>query len=170
MSVSTDKYVNNRAELLANLFLTRRRGVRVLSLADTQDSGLDLLVRLPASLPEEDAEQFEPSFGVQIKGTNESLEDEALATKYANEQWRRRDPKPLFLAPVLILLFSMEGDHGFYSWLMQPKVGKEGPILARVSPLQMKKLTKKAVENLFDEVEEWFVAMTEMLLDHAVTK
>lgn len=168
MSSSVDQYVGQRAELLANLVLTRRKDVEVLTLADAKDAGFDILVRLMKPVVHE---QFIPYFGVEILGTSTSLPDEPEATKYANQRWKHRRARGFGLFPVVLFLFSVEGDQGYYSWVMKPGVTGEGsPALGRVSPLRMAVLNKESLDNLLDDVVDWFEAMAEILVKHLPKK
>jgi hypothetical protein len=164
-TAATVDYVAQRAELLAQLVLTRRRSVRVLSFKEPADIGLEFIVQLPPLLKGGKTSQPQSCFGVQVEGTSEPLEDERRATAYAKQQWKHLSLKGFFLAPIAFLLFSMEGDRGYFSWLMEPQVkpGRD-PSLTRVTSPDMTKITKMSIDIVFDEVERWFEAMAEILL------
>ena len=162
MSTSVNQYVAQRAELLAHLVLTRRKDIQLIALGERQDIGIDLLAQV--SKPVMNGQVF-PSFGVEVMGTSQPLEDEISATRYANQWWKHRQTKGLLLFPIVLLLFSMENDLGYSGWLMEPHVSEEsGPSLTRVSPLCMTKLNKKRVDELVQRVEKWFEATAEILI------
>jgi hypothetical protein len=134
MATSVSQYVTQRAELLANLALTRRKDVQLVSFADREAAGIDLLARIEE--PVLNGQVF-PSFGVKILGTSEPLEDEQSANRYLNRHGKHRPRRGFLLCPLVVLLFSMEGDVGYFSWLMEPQVSKDAvPRLSLVSPLR----------------------------------
>ncbi len=162
MTRSIETYIANRAELLANLVLTRRKDVSVLKFSVTDDAGLDLVARVPVRVHDE---EIHASFGVVVMGTNEPLPNEHIATKHANARSKHGPSKGFFLFPIVLFLFSMEEDQGYYSWLIQPHVTRdEGPTLIRISPLDMTKMSKKSVDHMIDQVRLWFEAMGEIVL------
>jgi hypothetical protein len=167
MSDSVAEYVEKRAELLAHLVLTRRKDVRVFKFQESEDAGLDLVARLLT--PVGDGEIY-PTFGIQVMGTDEPLANERVATKYAMNRWRHRASKGNFLFPIVVLLFSMEGDQGYFSWVMQPDVTNEAsPTLTRVS-LDMTRITKASIDEMVEDVVHWFQATAELLLKHVQAK
>jgi hypothetical protein len=163
MTTSVNRYVTERAELLARLVLTRRKDLRVVTFDDRADLGIDMLARMLKPVAGMD---IYPHFGVEIMGTSEPLGDEQAATRYANRNWKHR-PKGFLLFPIIVFLFTVEGDIGYYSWLMEPHVSEEkGPGLARLSPLHMAKIGKRSVDEIVSRVEAWFEAMGAVLITH----
>ncbi len=107
-------------------------------------------------------------FGVDVKGTAKALDDEAAATRFAHASWKHRPTSGLFLFPIAVLLFSMEGDLGYYGWLLEPSVPNEhSPRLDRVATLTMHKIAKRSVDDIVQQVVAWFDAMGELLSDQA---
>ncbi len=161
MSTATADYVAQRAKLLAELVLTRRKGVRLLSFTEAADTGHGLIAQL--SVPDLGHDrQIQPYLNVQVQGTDEPLEGEHTATACGKRHWK---PLSLFMAPAVFLLFSMEGDQGYFSWMLEPQVDpKRGPTLTWVEAPEMTKITKKAIDEMFDRVDEWFEAMSKILL------
>jgi hypothetical protein len=160
-TATTEDYVAKRAELLATLVLTRQKDVHLARFQAPQETGMDLLVQLP-SLKGGD-KGYQPYIGVEVMGTDDSLETEDEATVYAN---RHREDRPagFCLSPIVLLLFSMDGDKGYFSWLMEPKVTKEGPTLTRASSLNMTKITKISIDVIFRESADWYKATVPLLL------
>jgi hypothetical protein len=153
-------YTAKRAELLAALVLTRREGARVVAFKDPQEDGF--LVQLPR--PDEGAKKnqhLQPYFSVHVGGTNDRLDDERRAAAHVRGLWKGLSEEGFgfFLAPVVFLLFSMEGDQGYFTWVLEPRVDREkGPSLTRVESPEMTRITKRSIEEVFDRVEEWFKA------------
>src|SRR4051812_10407681 len=104
MPTTTEAFINKRATMLANVFLTRKTTIQVNRL----DVGhVQLLV---TDLPDE--AKSVRSFGVILWGTGKKLANEEDATKYANSHWRggtdaAHDELPRFFMPILILVFSV---------------------------------------------------------------
>jgi hypothetical protein len=168
MNESVTDYVGQRAKLLASLVLTRRKDIRLITLDAPQDSGIDLLAQMTTPVMNG---QVLPSFGIEVKGTGEPLIDEHSATKFANHSRKHWPFQGLFFLPIVVFLFSMEEDQGYFSWLMQPHVSKEdGPTLFRVASLEMKKITKKSVDSMIHQVEQWSEAMGEVSMKFAPAK
>jgi hypothetical protein len=162
MTTSVDKYVGERAELLAKLVLTRDKNLEAVPLSERADFGLDMIVRIHPPIAHGDVL---PHFGVNILGTSIHLNDEDMATKVANLQWQDRPGKSVYLFPTIVMLFSVDGDSGYYSWLLEPHVGKDRmPTLTKVSPLGMTKISKKTVDDIVEEVKDWFKAMIAMFI------
>ena len=162
MSTVTVDYVAKRAELLAQLVLTRRKGVQLLSFTVGSHMGIDLIAQLPPLRPSNHDKPIQPYLCVQVRGTSEPLEDEQTATAYAKRYWESEQPSGMFLSPVVSFLFSVDGDKGYFSWAMEPRVdGEEGPSLSRVEVPEMTKITRKSIDAILDEVEKWFDAMSD---------
>jgi hypothetical protein len=158
-----EDYVAKRAELLANLVLTRQKGVVVFRFQDPEDAGMHLLATLPSIGGVDTGLPVLPRIGVEVLGTEESLKTEADATAYVRKD--RRDRQGFFLGPIVLLLFSMEGDAGYFGWIMEPRVSKsEGPTLTRVVAPAMTKITKTSTEVIFRESETWYAATVQLLL------
>lgn len=170
MSTTAEDYVAKRAELLAKLVLTRREGVEVVRSEDPDDSGLHLVAFLP-SISDQSKLPFLPCVGVEVMGTDEPLESEDTATAYVREHWEDRERKGFSFRPVVLLLFSMEGDKGYFGWLMEPRVGaSEGPTLTRVFSPAMTKITKPSTESIFRASEAWSEAMVKLVVRDAKSK
>jgi hypothetical protein len=162
-TAATDDYVAKRAKLLATLVLTRQKDVRPVEFHAESDIGVDLIVALPSFGEGKSGEPIRSALGVEIMGTDDPLETEVEATAYAN---RHREDRPagFFLGPIVLFLFSMDGDKGYFSWIMEPKIAKEGPTLTRAALFDMTKITKTSTEVIFRESAAWFEAMYQTLL------
>src|SRR5262249_53225214 len=105
MPATTEAFINNRATMIANVFLTRKTTI----VDNRHEVGhVELLVTdLPAEA------KSVRSFGVILWGTGKKLANEEEATKYANSHWRggtdaAHDDLPRFFMPILVLVFSVE--------------------------------------------------------------
>ena len=131
------------------------------------DQPVDVL-RLEAAGPDVDeavAKPILPRIGVEVMGTDEPLEVEDDATAYARRHWKERQGRGFSLLPIVLFLFSMEGDKGYYSWLLKPNVSNNGgPTLTPHFSPTMTKITKTAAEVIFREAETWYEAMVQLLL------
>lgn len=105
---------------------------------------------------------------MEVIGTDEPLGTEAEATAYAN--WHRADRSAggSFVVPIVLLVFSMEGDKGYFGWILEPRVGTSGePTLA---PATVLKFTKTSTESIFRDSTSWFEAMFQVLLPEKKSK
>jgi hypothetical protein len=159
--MSTDAiYINQRANLLARLVLTRRKGILVFPFPEDSDKrppraeGTDFIAIF------QKANIVGAHLFARVKGTNEVLKDEQAAFAYCSEDWKLMYAEPSLFAPTVFLLFSVEGDQGFFSWVLEPQVDREkGSTLTQVESPVMRKINRKSMEELFDRVEEWYKAM-----------
>jgi hypothetical protein len=167
MPEAVKQYNLQRAELLAELVLTRRKDVQVGRMGQHHDAGIDLVARVNHPVMNG---AILPHFGIEVNGTTEALDDEQAATRYAKRH-HERDLKGLWFCPIVLFLFSMEGDQGYYSWLLEPAVSKERtPSLTKVAHLEMNKISKKSIDDLIEQVVEWFNVMAEMVGAHSLAK
>jgi hypothetical protein len=162
-TTATEDYVAKRADLLATLVLTRQKDVQLLRFQAPTDTGVDLIVQLPSIGESKHEPPIRPFIGVEVMGTDEALETEVEATTYAN---RHREDRPavICLGPIVLFLFSVDGDRGYFGWIMEPQVTKEGPTLTRASSLNMTKITKSSTDVIFREVADWYKATVPLLL------
>jgi hypothetical protein len=158
---SEKEYVGKRAELLAQLVLTRRKDIEVIPVGEKFDVGIDLVVRIHHPFMNG---QALPAFGVQVKGTNQPIPDEHRANEYANAGVKHRKTRGFFLFPLVVFLFSMDGDVGYYGWLMKPEVSNEtGPSLSRVESFEMTMIRKKSIDDMITQIRFWFEKMSDIL-------
>lgn len=164
MTDTVARYTGQRAEVLANLVLTRRKDVRILTLKDQDDAGIDLIAQLLTPAPNLPAS---PYFGVRVKGTSNPLDDERAANRFANQVVRSMTSQSFIMAPVALMVFSMEGDRGYWGWLMKPSVDeRNGPSLAKTERMDMAEVNASSLDTLFEDVTAWFEAMGGVLVAH----
>src|SRR5947209_19865728 len=143
MTNSVADYVGQRAELLARLVLTRRKDVRVFPLGDESDVGLDFIAHTTTPISGLPAN---PYFGVQVKGTANALDDERTANRLANQFVRDVPAKAFILAPIVLMVFSMEDDRGYWGWVMEPFVERPNtPSLRRTSRVVMTQFSPESL-------------------------
>jgi len=164
MTTLAKNYTTQRAVTLANLVLTRRKDVRILTLEDGSEAGIELLAQFRSPTPGLPAN---PSFGVQVKGTSGPLNDERAANRFAKQVVRAVTPNQsayALLAPMVLFVFSMEDDRGYWGWILKPTVDNEkGPSLQRVERMEMAEINADALDTLFESVSEWFSALGKVL-------
>jgi hypothetical protein len=155
-------FVGQRAELLAQVVLTRRKDVHILALGEKADVGIDLIAHTMTPIP---GLQANPYFGVQIKGTAKPLDDKNAANRMANLVVRSTTANAFILAPIILMIFSMEGDQGYWGWVMEPFVdGSNSPTLHRPVRMQMTEISSETLDDLVSRVISWFDAMGKILL------
>jgi hypothetical protein len=119
MNETRNKFVVNRAEILAREFLTRRPEV-VIHPFDSNDLGL--VVTLDPS-PSLKIQGFSP-FGVVVWGTDKSVSSEAAAFSFATRRRKSEDGRAkcghTYFLPVIALLYAVKEDAGFYAWVAEP--------------------------------------------------
>jgi hypothetical protein len=143
-------FVEHRVKALANVFLMGRNSIATYTLPDFGE--IDMLARY---LPEGDEQ--EKLFGVILKGASIPLTTEQAASSHLN-QWRRHNKHiQKFPFPVLILIFSMHDDSGYYDWQLQPVVsfGNEAELKVN-SSFTVQKADKKALDAITKQIDAWY--------------
>ena len=162
MPPSISQYVVQRAEILAMTFLTRQPGVIV---QKVEFPTLDFLIQVYPQ--EDDPRQAVRMFGVLLAGTSQELRNEEQATRFANTKWRHRhDPRPYYFFPILNLVFSMEDDQGYYAWSCAPRNSSaeySSPTLHLLEKLSCKKVERKSLDEVIDEVDTWYEALASVV-------
>ncbi len=110
-------------------------------------------------------------FGVQVKGTSEPLPDEASANKYVAARWDDWSPGQVFLFPIVLLLFSMQDDTGYFGWIMRPDVSSDGnPSLTKEAVPSLARVQHGVVSTVFGRVHKWYGAMAKAVVAEAKGK
>jgi hypothetical protein len=165
MHPADNAFIAHRTEALARVFLTRRQDITVLSF---EERHLDLFASIEPR-PADPVRGF-MGFGVIRWGTDRVLPTEAAATQYANTRWRAETKKEkertVYFLPVLLLLFSMEDDQGYYAWVTEPCVGEgDGfPKLKVVEQLDCTGLERGSLDDIVSRVKEWYTHLAPALL------
>ncbi len=144
-------YEAERAETLARLVLTRKKGVSFNTLVK-RDAGLDFIVSM-----KDGKDEIIAAFGGIIVSTPDLLPDVGVATHYTKGWQEAKHLRTSF--PLVLFLFSTADDQGYFGWLLRPRDGK----LEWVPSLEMSKITKKSVNSIFETAESWNRTVTETL-------
>jgi hypothetical protein len=148
--------VGERAKLLATVALTRRLNVSVHSFGDRGDVGIDLI----CTIRDDDVKGFLP-FGVMVWGTPKPLAHGGDVSPIARQ--RLKGHVTTFFLPVIILVFSMHDDAGFFSWLVEPNSDGRKLIL-HTKPI-FRPFTTKHVDLVVDTVVEWYQKIGSVIME-----
>jgi hypothetical protein len=165
MHQPNNAFIGHRTEALAKVFLTRRPDIVALPF---EHGDLDLFVSIDPH-PEDSIRGF-TGFGVILSGTDRALPTEEAATQYANAAWRARTKnakaKTVYFLPVVLLLFSMEKDQGYYAWVTEPYVDeREGlPKLKVVDRLVCTKLERDSLDEIVSRVKDWYANLASAIM------
>src|SRR4051794_38667092 len=108
--------IEHRARALSTVYLTGRSNIQVFSLGDFGELGdLDQLGMVLS-----ESTTMEMLFGVVLKATADPLPDEQRASRYVAKWNHARKMTPGYPFPVVLLLFSMHEDNGYFCWLVEP--------------------------------------------------
>lgn len=160
-----------RAEALATLFLTRRSDLEVIPVAShSRRAGYDLLVRR-----HQEGKQGPSEFAVEAKGVRTRTMERAGRTRV------QIDPDRLTSVdlPLVLFVFDVDNETGFYQWLNEPFVTKDGqavlpafgrsssptnghpPVPVRLADLRP--LDDSALDKILGLVAEWSSARDNLL-------
>ena len=140
-----------RARALAIVCLTRRSDLVVRE--ETTDIGIDLLV----SVHPEDKEGLR-LFGVELRqGWAAGTADSASAG--LGPSMRKMLRYGQFPFPVVVFLFTMEDNQGWYTWVAEPVIAKDGTmILQQHGKAHCRPLDERAVDEIVETVDGWYDA------------
>ena len=162
MSKLTDKIlVVQRAKILAMVQFTSRPDLQVSDFPE--DGGLDLLVRIISPGP-----GYQKLFGVKLKGTKTPLPDTDRATRYLRTMnWAGKEEGKHSLKysfPVIVLLFSMEDDKGYFAWSIEPLINRSGePKLKWNAGPSCAPFDRNSLGTIVDRVNEWHDSLVSLL-------
>jgi hypothetical protein len=154
MKIASGSIVEHRTKALATVALTRRPDVVVLEI-DKHDF-LDLYVQI---LPDDEEEAGFIGMGVVLSGTTQNLDTARAATAFARKKLEGKRPKALFYFPVLFLVFSMQNDKGYYSWLIMPSVDAEGPKLHALDKAECRVFDEQSLDEIVSMTTKWYAAL-----------
>jgi hypothetical protein len=112
---------------------------------------IDLLSRY---LPEGDEQ--EKLFAVIAKGTSNPLPGEQEAASYLNQGTRAKKRVQFFPFPVLVVVFSMVDDDGYYAWQFEPIVRLGEPLLKFNKRLNPRRANRRGLDAITRDVDEWY--------------
>lgn len=143
------RLIDKRARALAAVRLTRRRGLDVRE--EPAGSVFDMTVRILS----EDTPYGRP-FAVFVRGRLRKLTDPEAdrALKSAVRSILRDGSPPL---PAVLLLFTMHGDQGWYTWVAEPIAppsrSREGRI---AGPPSARPLDDEAIDEIVSRVNQYY--------------
>jgi hypothetical protein len=153
------KAIEERAELLARVALTRRDDVAVLTF---EAADLDLF----ASIYGGPVRSFY-GFGVMVWGTEKPLLDEMEATRHIRVRWKQlqRDQAhgTTYSMPVIVLLFSMHNDAAYGAWISKPCLDKGAPTLEMPEEHEAFQFDKRSLDHVVKSVKAWYDSLSTML-------
>jgi len=145
-------FAGERARALAIMFLTRRDD---LIIEDAKEGlGLDFLV----SIARKD-EPPQPRFGIVLKAAivPVTLEQAGQVVAPPVRDFQRRGTFPY---PVCLFFFTMRDDRGYYTWLREPTVTKQGrPRLSVCAEPDCKVLDEESLSQLVETINAWYDAL-----------
>lgn len=142
-------FINERAEHLAVVYLTRRQDLVIERM--TADYGLDMLVTiLRDKLPTGRV------FGVQVKGQDKAFKDDIqeVSLSFSRKETSYFQELPF---PVCLFLFTMEDDKGYYRWIKYP-VGESNQVLRSIEQDRWHPLDEQEIGQIVDDVKAWYDA------------
>lgn len=152
MSVG-QQIIGERAELLARVALTRRMNVAIHSFGDQGDGALDLI----CTIREDEVKGFLP-FGVMVWGTAKELNHGGDVSSITRLKLKDHDTR--YFLPVIILVFSMQNDAAYFSWLVQPDPSSEGKLRHFTKPI-FRPFTAKQLDIVVKSIVDWYAKKTE---------
>jgi hypothetical protein len=124
----SNNFIDHRTQALATVVLTRREDLLISGITDPF---LDLLVQVhPEKARKRKGTNINFPFGCHLEGTGKPLDTPEEATAYLRAMHLTDGRHPRYCFPVLILVFSMAKDKGYYAWYAYPSFDKnEHPVL-----------------------------------------
>ncbi|WP_435009974.1 hypothetical protein P12x_001193 [Tundrisphaera lichenicola] len=161
MSKVANTFVEQRARVLAMVQFTTRADLQVDAISE--DSGFDLLVRITS---EGKVRQSVKAFGVVLKGTNRPLRGAEDADRLLQSGSSKKSDVVLtsYSFPVLMLLFSMQNDNGYFAWRAEPIVTpSREPRLQVHESYSFSTFDRAALGIIVDQVDEWYKTLFTLL-------
>ena len=162
-TATVSDFIDHRTQALASVVLTRRRELTVTPI----DVGpLDLLVQISRrkTAKGEKVDSLRPFFCI-VKGTEHELPDVQQANRHLQALWNKPvDKLPRYSLPVLILLFSMVDDQGYYAWYSYPKFKNESAEDEHPETFSCETINKFSTDVIMQEVIDWYDVLDEMVI------
>lgn len=152
MPIILDPMLRHRTEALALVTLTR-----VPEVIPTKVSfeHLDFLCVIKS---DDDEEMKKVQLlGVNVKGTAR-LGSEERATSWGSKAMKLEGiGERVYYFPVIVLLFSMEDDKGYYAWQVEPATrDDDSPILHQNASFEFREFTVAALKTIIRKVRMWY--------------
>jgi hypothetical protein len=148
----TADMIGRRSELLARVVLTRRFDIEIRQFSDEAGAEFNLFCTLSPE-PNGQGLGFYP-FGVIVWGTAKELPTADKATKYGRTRGRTLSPKIQYLMPVVILLFSMQNDEAYFSWLVKPD--HRSNKLFNQEELEFSPFDNRQLDKMVNAIKKWY--------------
>jgi hypothetical protein len=152
--------IERRSELLARVALTRRLNIDVHPFSDATDAEIDLICTMRPE-PDDEGPSFCP-FGVVVWGTAKELPTADKATRYGRTRGKTRSPKTQYLMPVIVLLFSMQKDEAYFSWLVKPD--NDSYKLWDMAELDFALFDNRQFDKTVNAIKKWYRRLTAALI------
>jgi hypothetical protein len=65
--------------------------------------------------------------------------------------------------PLCLFAFTMENDEGFYQWVVEPIITKDGPKLHLSTDAALSRLDNTALDRIVDQVNHWYDVLLKAL-------
>jgi hypothetical protein len=150
-------FIARRTEALALVLLSSRPDLTVMNAPD--NAGVDIIV----SIVRKRINAFN-HFGVILKGTSHGIGNLQDASQALMSILPRKAAQGTLSMPICIFLFSMVGDHGYYTWLREPVANHGLPRLREPTSLHCKRLDQASLQVIIDEVNSYFDALSKVLV------
>ena len=149
-------YLNERAEALALVYLTRRSDLLIHR--EAADYGLNFIIELV-----KDNHATRRTFGLQVKARTTAFSDNAVKQLKVRERQPEHDTKELPF-PLVLFFFTMENDQAFYKWIAEPIITDDGyPKLHPNDTETLSKLDSAALDTIVRQVDRWYEALFKAL-------
>lgn len=163
-TATVSDFVDHRVHTLASVVLTRRREVTVTPI----DVGpLDLLVQISRlqTVKGEEVDSLFPFFCI-LKGTEQELPNSQQAKRYLKTLWNKTTGKKSarYSLPVLVLLFSMVDDQGYFAWHSYPKLKMESPEIDYPELFDCESINRHTTDAIIQSVIEWYDGFAKMVI------
>lgn len=155
MSHTQPWYIGERAEALAQVYLTRRSDLRAKQ--EDADYGVDYIVEITKN-----NQPTRRVFGVQVKAQIPPIKGGVLESlrPVPSTSENRVEELPF---PLCLFVFTMENDEGFYQWVLEPVISDDGPKLRPNKTKILSKLDNAALERIVAQVNQWYDTLLKTL-------
>lgn len=145
--------IANRAELLAQVALTRSPALTVYQLNVGGEAEIDFL----CSIGSRKVPTFR-TFGAMVWGTAAPLETPEEVARQSRARRGKLKKRTQYFFPVIILLATMHDDQVFCSWLVEP--AKDSAQLVNVDDLDFHSFNSAHYESVIRRVTNWYAHLS----------
>ncbi|QTA87559.1 DUF4365 domain-containing protein [Desulfonema magnum] len=146
-------YIDQRAEYLANMYLSRRDDLIIERQNHTHDRGIDILIDICHS-----GTLTGRVFGVRIRAERSAshirrVSHNLITYRYPVSTLEIIRDIPF---PVVLLLMVMEDDSGYYNWINRTKLDQAVNLSLKTQSVPFERLTEESMNMLINEIDEWY--------------